>query len=142
MQQRRYRAVSIAKAERTLARLRADLESLDAVIEASGRPIRRYTSPLHRAPRGGIAKATLDVLRVAGRPMTAVEIAEAMPGGWIERIGRRALAERVRVALMRQAANGTVRRTKGPGRRVVCVSGGENPRVGGGGRRPMARPPG
>jgi hypothetical protein len=119
VQQRRYRAVSIANAERTLARLRADLATLDAAIEASGRPIRHYTPPLHRAPRGGIAKAVLDTLRLAGRPMATAEIAEAMPGGWIERIGRRALAERVRVALMRQAGNGTVRREKGPGRRVV-----------------------
>jgi hypothetical protein len=117
VQQRRYRAVRIQKAEKRLERLRADLLQLDAVIAASGGTIRGYTPAQHPAPRGAVAKTVLGVLRQAGRPMTAGQIADALAGvAWAEKLGRRALVERVRVALVRQGANGTLRREMVAGR--------------------------
>jgi len=122
VQRRRYRIVGIQKAECTLARLRADLARLDKIIETSGRPIRPYTAAQHPAPRGAVAKAVLGALRQAGRPMTAADLADALTAEtWASKIGRRALVERIRVALVRQGANGTLRREKGPGRMGVWL---------------------
>jgi hypothetical protein len=120
VQHRRARVVRIAKAEKTILRLRADLVRLDATIEASGGAVRSYTPAQHPAPRGAVAKAVLGALRLAGCPMTAAQLADAMAGeAWAGKIGRRALVERIRVALARQGANGTLRRGKGPGRMGV-----------------------
>jgi hypothetical protein len=120
VQRRRARIVRIAKAEKTLERLRADLVRLDATIEAGGGAVRAYTPTQHPAPRGAVAKAALGALRQAGRPMTAADLADALAGEpWVAKIGRRALVERIRVALIRQGVNGTLRRDKGPGRMGV-----------------------
>lgn len=117
VQRRRHRAVRIARMEKALLRLRADLVHLDATIESSGGVVRAYTPVQHPAPRGAVAKAVLGALRQARRPMTAADLAGALAAEtWAEKIGRRALVERIRVALIRQGANGTLRREKGPGR--------------------------
>lgn len=120
VQRRRHRAVRIAKMEKALLRLRVDLAKLDSAIEASGGTVRAYTPAQHPAPRGAVAKAVLGLLRQAQRPMTAAQLADALAGeGWASKIERRALVERIRVALVRQWANGTLRREKGPGQRAV-----------------------
>ncbi len=107
--------------EKALVCLRADLVRLDASIEARGGTVRAYTPTQHPAPRGAVAKAVLGALRQAGHSsMTAADLADALAGeGWAEKIGRRALVERVRVAPIRQRANGTLRREKGTGRMGV-----------------------
>lgn len=117
VQRRRARIVRIAKAEKTIVRLRADLVRLDATIEASGGTVRAYTPAQHPAPRGAVAKAVLGALRQASRPMTPADLADALAGeAWASKLGRRALVERIRVALIRQGANGTLQRERGPGR--------------------------
>ncbi len=79
--------------------------------------MRAYTSAEHPAPRGAVAKAVSGALRQAGKPMTPGQLADALAGeGWAEKIGRRALVERIRDALVQQGKNGTLRRAKGPGR--------------------------
>jgi hypothetical protein len=103
--------------EKALLRLRADLVRLDATIESSGGVVRAYTPVQHPAPRGAVAKAILDLLRQAKHPMGNAEIVTALSGqAWAETLTRRALTERVRVALGRQAVNGVVRCDRGLGR--------------------------
>jgi hypothetical protein len=52
--------------------------------------------------------------------MTPGQLADALAGeAWAAKIERRGLVERIRVALVRQGANGTLRREKGPERRAV-----------------------
>jgi hypothetical protein len=52
--------------------------------------------------------------------MTPADLADALAEeGWAENLCRRALVERIRAALVRQGANGTLRREKGLGRMVV-----------------------
>jgi len=117
VQRRRARQVRIARTEAALARLRADLVRLDAAIEAHSGPVRAYAPAQHPAPRGAVAKAVLGALRQAGRPMTPAQLADALAAeAWAVKLERRALVERIRVALVRQGANGTLRREKGPGR--------------------------
>ena len=117
---RRVRLTRISKLERTLTRLRADVGRLEAVIEANGGSVRPYTAPLHPAPRGGVARPILGILRLAGRPMTTAEITKGLAAEpWTTPLSRPELRERVRAALKQQAQNGTVRREKMASNRVV-----------------------
>jgi hypothetical protein len=121
VQTRRVRLTRIKKAERTIARVRADVARLEAAIEANGGAIRAYTAPVHPAPRGSVARPILGILRVASRPMTTGEITAALAVAepWTAPLARQELRERVRAALKQQAQNGTVRHERDAWGRVV-----------------------
>jgi len=122
VRRRRYRADRMAKAEAMLVRWRAEVVRLDAAIEAKGGPKRAYKPILHPAPRGGIAKVIFDTLRQAGEPMRASEIVAAVARQeWAAQVTLPVLKKRVRIALERQAANGTLRRVKGARRAVAWL---------------------
>jgi hypothetical protein len=103
-QRRRYRQDRIAQAEATLTRLRDDLARLDAAIAAQvvrsevtrGRSIARC--------EGLSPRWSWSILCEARRPMRG-RVSRSPWRGWI---GRRALIQRVRAALRRQEANGTL----------------------------------
>jgi hypothetical protein len=118
---RRVRLTRIAKMERTLARLRTDVGRLEAAIEANGGAIRAYTAPLHPAPRGGVARPILGILRLACRPMTTGEITAALAVAepWTAPLSRAELPQRVRASLQQQQQNGAVRHERGAGRRAM-----------------------
>ncbi len=114
VRKRFYKARAVEQAQRTVARLQAELASMDWTILANGGPIKAYRPAVAPAIRGDAAKTVLAIQRQAGRPMTTVEILHALAGqGWGERVGRGLLLARVRMALGPQLANGVVRREVG-----------------------------
>lgn len=112
-----------------LQQLHADLASLDAVIRqfdpeydlGSIRP--KYRRAPAAAEFGAMSRAVLDILRRAGGPLPARDIAERIIDerglNKADRALTRIMAKRVDMALRYQRTNGMVREAGGDGREVL-----------------------
>jgi hypothetical protein len=103
----------LVAAEKRIIELRADINSLDGAIRVFDptaapdkiRPVRRRKKPT-LIPRGQCSRAILDMLRHAGNPMTAREIAAQLAARYQmdagDTIAMNALVAKVRNTLARQ----------------------------------------
>lgn len=118
VERRRELAGELEKAQGTVQQLHADLASLDAVIRqfdpdynvGAIRP--KYRRQPSAAEFGSMSRAVLDVLRRAGEPLSAKEIASRIIAERGLNAGDRALVrnmnKRVDMALRYQRTNGMV----------------------------------
>lgn len=119
-------AGELAAAEKRIARLRANLDSLDGAIRvfdpsinvARISPIvRRKTTPL--LPQGQGARIILDTLRRAGEPLSPRQIAESIAsvrGLDADPDAMDRLTQRIRNTLARQEGHGVVCEAAGNGK--------------------------
>jgi hypothetical protein len=120
------RAELTAEAHATDAALRrilTDIEHLDRAMRLCDPAYRPHKVIVSRAEFVDVSRTALGILRQAEAPMTARDITYGVMakqgGDATDAKTVRSMIERVRVALLRQRKNGTLRSEQGPGQLVL-----------------------
>jgi hypothetical protein len=124
LSKRRSELLAEAKAaDATLRRVLTDIEHIDSAMRLCDPAYRPRKVIVSRAEFVDVSRTALGILRQATAPMTARDITYGVMakqgGDPTDTKAVRSMIERVRVALLRQRKNGTLRSEQGPGQLVL-----------------------